>query len=57
MCARLEMFLPELEVDLLARRLLTRLLNISSRYVRPTEVHTDIRPQRALQPVHVRAVQ
>lgn len=54
---RLEVLLPELEVHLLTCRLLTRLLNVPGRNVRPAEVHTDICLQRALQPVHVRAVQ
>lgn len=53
----LEVLLPELEVHLLTCRFLTRLLDIPGRNVRPAEVHTDIRLQRALQPVHVRAVQ
>jgi len=47
------MLLPELKVDFLARRILTRLLDIPRRDIRPTKVHPDIRPQRALQPPNI----
>jgi hypothetical protein len=53
----LEMLLPELEVDLLALGLLTRIANIARRNTGSAEVHTDLGPERALQTVHVRAVQ
>lgn len=53
----LEVLLPELKVDLLARRLLTRLLDIPCRDIWSAEIHTHVCPQRALQPVHICAVQ
>jgi hypothetical protein len=51
------MLLPELEVDLLARRLFTRALDIASRNVGSAEVDSDLGPERALQAVHVGAVE
>lgn len=54
---RLEMLLPELKVHLLARRHLASLPNIPRRRIRTTKVNTDIRPQRTLQPTHVRPIQ
>lgn len=51
------MLLPELEVDLLARSLLTRLLDIPRCNVGSAEVDSDFCPERALQAVHVGAVQ
>jgi len=50
------MLLPELEIDLLARRLLTRLLDIARRDIRAAEIHPDIRAQRALQAAHIAAI-
>ena len=50
------MLLPELEIDLLARRLLTRLLDIARRNTGAAEIHPDIRAQRALQAAHVAAI-
>jgi hypothetical protein len=52
----LEMLLPELEVDLLARRLLTRALDIASRNIGSAEVHSDFGAERAFQAVHVGTV-
>jgi len=49
----LEMLLPELEVDLLARRHLARLLDIPSRRVGTAEVHSHVGPQRALETAHI----
>lgn len=58
MCEKnLEMLLPELEVDLLARSLLTRLLDVPRRNVGSAEVDSDLGPKRALEAVHVGAVQ
>jgi hypothetical protein len=51
------MLLPELEVNLLASSLLTRLMNIPRRNVRSAKVHTDLCPKRALQAIHVGAIQ
>jgi hypothetical protein len=53
---RLKMLLPKREVNIRRRNLLTRLLDPPSRLTRSTEVHTDIRPHRALQSTHIRAV-
>lgn len=53
----LEMLFPELEVHLLALSLLTSLVDIPRCNIRSTEVHTDLCAQRALQAVHVGAVQ
>lgn len=39
----LEVFLPELELDIPRRRRLGRIINLSSCSVRSTEVHTDLR--------------
>lgn len=52
----LEMLLPELEVDFLARSLLTRLLDIPGCYVGTAEVDSDFCPEGAFQAVHVGAV-
>jgi len=51
------MLLPELEVDFLARGHLTRLLDIPRRNVGSAEVYSDFCPERALEAVHVGAVQ
>jgi hypothetical protein len=53
----LKMLLPELKVHLLARSLLTRHLDIPRRNTGPAKVHTHLRPQRALQPIHIGTIQ
>lgn len=50
------MLLPELEVDLLALGLTTRLLDVASGHCRSAEVDSDVGAQRALETAHVGAV-
>lgn len=52
----LEMLLPKLEVNFLAPRHLTRLLDIASCHVGTAKVHSHICAERALQPSDVRPV-
>jgi hypothetical protein len=53
----LEMLLPELEVNLLASSLLTRLVNIPCCNIGSAKVHTDFCPKRALEAIHVGAIE
>lgn len=50
------MLLPKREVNIRRRSLLTRLLDPPRRLTRSAKVHPNIRPHRALQTIHVRAI-
>ena len=50
------MLLPELKLDILRRRPYSRLTDLPSRHIRPTEIHSDLRVARILQAGHIRLV-
>lgn len=53
----LKVLLPKLKLDLLNRRLLARLFDISRRHIRPAEVHSYIRLASLIQARQVRLIQ